>query len=69
MDHRDVTRREFTRQVGEFERPDSFFGQQDTLDWIAAHVPVGPDDVLLDVAGGAGHVGRHLARGSPSSST
>jgi SAM-dependent methyltransferase len=60
MDHRDVTRREFTRQVGEFERPDSFFAQQDPLDWIAAHVPVGPDDVLLDVAGGAGHVARHL---------
>ena len=60
MDHRDVTRREFTRQVGEFERPDSFFAQQDMLDWIAAHVPVGPDDVLLDVAGGAGHVARHL---------
>jgi SAM-dependent methyltransferase len=60
MDHREVTRREFTRQVGEFERPDSFFAQQDPLDWIAAHVPVGPDDVLLDVAGGAGHVARHL---------
>ena len=61
VDHRDVTRREFARQVGEFERPDSFFGDQDVLDWIAAHVPVGPHDVLLDVAGGAGHVGRHLA--------
>jgi SAM-dependent methyltransferase len=60
MDHRDVTRREFTRQVGEFERPDSFFAQQDPLDWIAAHVPVGDDDILLDVAGGAGHVARHL---------
>jgi SAM-dependent methyltransferase len=61
VDHRDVTRREFARQVGEFERPDSFFGDQEMLDWIAAHVPVGPRDVLLDVAGGAGHVGRHLA--------
>jgi SAM-dependent methyltransferase len=61
MDHRDVTRREFTRQVGEFRRPDSFFAQQDPLEWIAAHVPVGPRDVLLDVAGGAGHVARHLA--------
>lgn len=61
MDHRDVTRREFARQVGEFERPDSFFGDRQVLEWIAAHVPVGSDDVVLDVAGGAGHVGRHLA--------
>lgn len=61
MEHRDVTRREFARQVAEFERPDSFFGDRQVLDWIAAHVPVGPSDVVLDVAGGAGHVGRHLA--------
>jgi SAM-dependent methyltransferase len=61
VDHRDVTRREFSRQVGEFERPDSFFADQDVLDWIAAHVPAGPGDVVLDVAGGAGHVGRSLA--------
>ena len=62
MDHRDVTRREFARQVGEFERPDSFFGERAVLDWIAAAVPVQPGDVVLDVAGGAGHVGRHLAQ-------
>jgi SAM-dependent methyltransferase len=62
VDHRDVTRREFTRQLGEFQRPDSFFGDREVLDWIAANVPVAPEDVLLDVAGGAGHVGRHLAQ-------
>src|SRR4051794_41966460 len=61
MEHRDVPRREFARQVAEFERPDSFFGDRQVLDWIAAHVAVGPADVVLDVAGGAGHVGRHLA--------
>jgi SAM-dependent methyltransferase len=61
MEHRDVTRREFARQVGEFVRPDSFFGDRQVLEWIAEHVPVGADDVVLDVAGGAGHVGRHLA--------
>jgi ubiquinone/menaquinone biosynthesis C-methylase UbiE len=63
VDHREVTRREFSRQVTEFERPDSFFGDRAMLDWIAAHVPVGPQDVLLDVAGGAGHVARHLGAG------
>ncbi|HET6550211.1 MAG TPA: methyltransferase domain-containing protein [Solirubrobacter sp.] len=61
MDHRDVTRREFTRQSGEFARPDSFFADRRLLEWIAAHVPVGAGDVVLDVAGGAGHVGRRLA--------
>jgi SAM-dependent methyltransferase len=61
MDHRDVTREAFARQAGEFERPDSFFGDRDILAWISAHVPVGEADAVLDVAGGAGHVGRHLA--------
>ena len=61
MDHRDITRREFARQVTEFERPDSFFGDRQVLEWIATYVPVSPTDVVLDVAGGAGHVGRHLA--------
>jgi SAM-dependent methyltransferase len=61
VEHRDVTRREFARQVAEFERPDSFFGDQEVLDWIGAHVAVAPTDSVLDVAGGAGHVGRHLA--------
>ena len=61
MDHRDVTRREFARQAGEFERPDSFFGDREVLAWIAENVAVGAEDVILDVAGGAGHVGRHLA--------
>jgi SAM-dependent methyltransferase len=62
MDHRDVTRREFARQVGEFERPDSFFGDRETLEWIGQHVPTTADDIVLDVAGGAGHVGRYLAQ-------
>src|SRR3954463_142210 len=64
MEPRDATRREFARQVGEFKRPDSFFGDREVLDWIAAHVPVSPRDVVLDVAGGAGHMGRHRAAGA-----
>jgi SAM-dependent methyltransferase len=40
---------------------ESFFGERATLEWIAAHVPVAPGDLILDVAGGAGHVGRFLA--------
>ena len=36
-------------------------GDREVLAWIAEHVAVGTDDVILDVAGGAGHLGRHLA--------
>ena len=59
--HRDLTRRAFARQVAEFERPDSFFGDREVLDWVAHHLPLGANDNVLDVAGGAGHVARHLA--------
>ncbi len=62
MDHRTVTRREFAQQVGEFERPDSFFGDREVLAWITDHVAVAETDVILDVAGGAGHVGRQLVQ-------
>jgi SAM-dependent methyltransferase len=59
--HREVTRREFTRQSTQFERPGSLFADSDLLAWIGRHVPVAQDDVVLDVAGGTGHLARHLA--------
>ncbi|HEY5317774.1 MAG TPA: methyltransferase domain-containing protein, partial [Solirubrobacteraceae bacterium] len=58
----EVTIREFTRQAASFERPGSHFADLDVLDWIAAHVEVGPRDRVLDVAGGTGQLGRHLGR-------
>jgi SAM-dependent methyltransferase len=60
--HREVTRREFARQAASFERAGSLFRAVDILDWIGAHVPVRAADVVLDVAGGTGQLGRHLAR-------
>lgn len=60
--HRDVTRREFARQAPSFERAGSIFRAADILEWIGAHVPVTPADVVLDVAGGTGQLARHLAR-------
>jgi ubiquinone/menaquinone biosynthesis C-methylase UbiE len=60
--HRDVTRREFARQAASFERAGSLFRAADILEWIGAHVPVTAADVVLDVAGGTGQLGRHLAR-------
>jgi ubiquinone/menaquinone biosynthesis C-methylase UbiE len=59
--NRDLVRTEFTRQAANFERPGSLFRDRPILDWIAAHVPVAPGDRVLDVAGGTGQTGRHLA--------
>lgn len=58
----ELTIREFTRQAPSFEQPGSHFGDVDVLGWIAAHVEVGPEDRVLDVAGGTGQLGRHLGR-------
>ncbi len=58
------TIREFTRQVAYFEQPGSHFADGGVLDWIAGQVKVGPQDRVLDVAGGTGQLGRHLGRGA-----
>jgi ubiquinone/menaquinone biosynthesis C-methylase UbiE len=60
-EHRETTRREFAKQAGNFERPGSVFRDRDILEWIGAHVPVSAADVVLDVAGGSGRLGRYLA--------
>jgi ubiquinone/menaquinone biosynthesis C-methylase UbiE len=61
--HRTVTQREFARQSSNFEQPGSVFRDDAILAWIAAHVPVPSEAQILDVAGGTGQAGRHLARG------
>ena len=62
----ETVRREFTRQAASFEARDSLFGQRSLLDWIGEHVPVPEGARILDVAGGTGRTGRHLARGDAS---
>ncbi len=59
--HRTTTRREFAKQAASFEVAGSIFRDRDLLDWIGAHVPVAEADVVLDVAGGSGRLGRYLA--------
>ena len=59
--HRETTRREFAKQAGNFERPGSIFRDRDILEWIGEHVPVSGSDLVLDVAGGSGRLGRYLA--------
>lgn len=58
----EATIREFTRQAPAFEAEGSHFHNQDLLAWIASAIAVGPDDRVLDVAGGTGALGRHLGR-------
>ncbi|MQA74531.1 MAG: methyltransferase domain-containing protein [Solirubrobacterales bacterium] len=63
---REITRREFARQSSNFERAGSLFGDRGILGWIAEHVPVPAGGRILDVAGGTGQTGRHLARDGAS---
>jgi SAM-dependent methyltransferase len=63
---RDANRREFAKQAASFEASGSLFRDRSILDWIAEHVPVPPGGQILDVAGGTGQTGRHLARGGAS---
>jgi SAM-dependent methyltransferase len=59
--HRATTKREFAKQAASFEVTGSIFRDRDLLGWIGAHVPVAESDVVLDVAGGSGRLGRYLA--------
>jgi ubiquinone/menaquinone biosynthesis C-methylase UbiE len=63
---RDVVRREFEKQASNFEAAGSLFRDSSILDWIASHVDVPPGSTILDVAGGTGQLGRHLARAGGS---
>ncbi len=64
--HQAVTQREFARQAGNFEQAGSLFRDASILDWIAESVPVSEGARILDVAGGTGQLGRHLARARAS---
>ncbi len=58
----EVTIREFTRQAASFETRGTHFADPGVLGWIADHVDIAGEDRVLDVAGGTGQLGRHLAR-------
>jgi ubiquinone/menaquinone biosynthesis C-methylase UbiE len=60
-DQRETVRREFARQASNFEAEGSLFRHGGILGWIAGHVEVPPGARILDVAGGTGQLGRHLA--------
>ncbi|HSR94206.1 MAG TPA: methyltransferase domain-containing protein [Solirubrobacterales bacterium] len=60
-DHRDLIREEFSRQSASFEDRQYSFGDPRVLAWILDNVPVEASDLVLDVAGGTGHVARAYA--------
>jgi SAM-dependent methyltransferase len=59
--HADRIEQAFTQQAGAFEDPR--FNRLFTTDseWLFERLPLGPDDLVLDVAAGTGHVARSLA--------
>jgi ubiquinone/menaquinone biosynthesis C-methylase UbiE len=59
---RESVRREFAKQASNFEASGSLFRNTGILEWIGAHVEVPRGGRILDVAGGTGQLGRHLAR-------
>src|SRR5919109_4377715 len=60
-DQREVVRREFERQAPTFEAKDSFFGGRGLTEWVETNLPLTGEEVVLDVAGGAGHLSRGIA--------
>lgn len=60
-DHRDTIKEEFARQAASFEDRLYSFGDPRVLSWILGNVPPEGAELVLDVAGGTGHVARAYA--------
>ncbi|TMK41924.1 MAG: class I SAM-dependent methyltransferase [Actinobacteria bacterium] len=59
--HDETIRREFAKQAGSFEDPDYAFADRRLMRWILTHVPCQAGSLVLDVAGGTGHLARAYA--------
>jgi ubiquinone/menaquinone biosynthesis C-methylase UbiE len=59
--HDEVVRAEFSKQAASFESPQYSFGDPRLMRWTLEHVPVEQHSLVLDVAGGTGHLARGLA--------
>jgi ubiquinone/menaquinone biosynthesis C-methylase UbiE len=60
--HDETVKQEFSKQAASFEDPTYSFADERLLAWILSHVPPQPGGLVLDVAGGTGHVARAFAR-------
>lgn len=56
--HRELVEEEFSRQAPSFEDRTYSFGDPQLLSWILENVPPDRAELVLDVAGGTGHVAR-----------
>jgi ubiquinone/menaquinone biosynthesis C-methylase UbiE len=61
-EHDQTIRREFAKQAATFEDPSYSFADERLMRWIHRHVPPERDELVLDVAGGTGHMARSYAR-------
>jgi ubiquinone/menaquinone biosynthesis C-methylase UbiE len=59
--HDERIKREFTKQAASFEDPAYSFADRRLMGWIQSHVPAEPGALVLDVAGGTGHMARAYA--------
>jgi ubiquinone/menaquinone biosynthesis C-methylase UbiE len=60
-EHNEAVRREFTRQAAGIDQPGSVLADVAVLEWIESEIDAPVDGRILDVAGGTGQLGRHLA--------
>jgi ubiquinone/menaquinone biosynthesis C-methylase UbiE len=60
-DHAEQVRRAFTAQAEAFEDPERNRVFTSDARWVFDRLPVGPADLVLDVAAGTGHAARQLA--------
>src|SRR3954447_3771098 len=60
--HDETVRREFAKQAVSFEDPTYSFADRRLIERILTHVPPRTGELVLDVAGGTGIVGRAFAR-------
>ncbi len=59
--HETRVRREFAKQAASFEDVGYPLADGQVIGWIRSHVSCGPGALVLDVAGGTGHMGRAFA--------
>jgi ubiquinone/menaquinone biosynthesis C-methylase UbiE len=59
--HNEVVQGEFAKQARSFEDPKYSFADPRLMRWILGRVKATPGSLVLDVAGGTGHLGRAFA--------
>jgi len=59
--HDETVQQEFAKQAATFEDPRYSFADRRLMRWMLTHVPGEPGALVLDVAGGTGHVARAYA--------